>query len=152
MQKMHLSTHINTPKETVWHKMLDVESYKEWTAAFNPGSYYKGDWSQGSKMLFMGPDPETGEEGGMVSRVAENREYEFMSIEHLGILKNGVEDTTSEEARKWSPAFENYSFAEKDGGTELTIDMDVAEEYHQMFTDMWEKALVKLKEICENPS
>lgn len=149
---MHLSTHINTPKETVWHKMLDVESYKEWTAAFNPGSYYKGDWSQGSKMLFMGPDPETGEEGGMVSRVAENREYEFMSIEHLGILKNGVEDTTSEEARKWSPAFENYSFAEKDGGTELTIDMDVAEEYHQMFTDMWEKALVKLKEICENPS
>jgi hypothetical protein len=30
--------------------------------------------------------------------------------------------------------------------------MDVAEEYHQMFTDMWEKALVKLKEICENPS
>jgi hypothetical protein len=152
MQKMHITTHINAPKETVWHKMLDVESYKEWTAAFNPGSYYKGDWSQGSKMLFMGPDPETGEEGGMVSRVAESREYEFVSIEHLGILKNGVEDTTSEEARKWSPAFENYSFAEKDGGTELTIDMDVAEEYHQMFTDMWEKALVKLKEICENPS
>jgi uncharacterized protein YndB with AHSA1/START domain len=152
MQKMHITTHINAPKETVWHKMLDIESYKEWTAAFNPGSYYKGDWSQGSKMLFMGPDPETGEEGGMVSRVAENREYEFMSIEHLGILKNGVEDTTSEEARKWSPAFENYSFAEKDGGTELTIDMDVAEEYLQMFTDMWEKALVKLKEICENPS
>jgi hypothetical protein len=152
MQKMHITTHINAPKETVWHKMLDVESYKEWTAAFNPGSYYKGDWSQGSKMLFMGPDPETGEEGGMVSRVAESREYEFVSIEHLGILKNGVEDTTSEEARKWSPAFENYSFAEKDGGTELTIDMDVAEEYLQMFTDMWEKALVKLKEICENPS
>jgi hypothetical protein len=152
MQKMHITTHINAPKETVWHKMLDIESYKEWTAAFNPGSYYKGDWSQGSKMLFMGPDPETGEEGGMVSRVAESREYEFVSIEHLGILKNGVEDTTSEEARKWSPAFENYSFAEKDGGTELTIDMDVAEEYHQMFTDMWEKALVKLKEICENPS
>ncbi len=149
---MHITTHINAPKETVWHKMLDIESYKEWTAAFNPGSYYKGDWSQGSKMLFMGPDPETGEEGGMVSRVAESREYEFVSIEHLGILKNGVEDTTSEEARKWSPAFENYSFAEKDGGTELTIDMDVAEEYHQMFTDMWEKALVKLKEICENPS
>lgn len=152
MQKMHLSTQINAPKETVWHKMLDLDSYKDWTAAFNPGSYYKGDWSQGSKMLFLGPDPETGEEGGMVSRVAENREYTFMSIEHRGIIKNGIEDTTSEEARKWSPAFENYTFTEKDGGTELTIDMDVEDEYMQMFTDMWEKALVKLKEICENSS
>lgn len=152
MQKMHLSTQINAPKETVWHKMLDLDSYKDWTAAFNPGSYYKGDWSQGSKMLFLGPDPETGEEGGMVSRVAENREYAFMSIEHRGIIKNGIEDTTSEEARKWSPAFENYTFTEKDGGTELTIDMDVEDEYMQMFSDMWEKALVKLKEICENSS
>ncbi len=152
MQKMHLSTQINAPKETVWHKMLDLDSYKDWTAAFNPGSYYKGDWSQGSKMLFLGPDPETGEEGGMVSRVAENREYTFMSIEHRGIIKNGIEDTTSEEARKWSPAFENYTFTEKDGGTELTIDMDVEDEYLQMFSDMWEKALVKLKEICENSS
>ena len=129
--------------------MLDDKTYREWTAAFNPGSYYKGDWSKGSKILFLGPDPKTGEEGGMVSRIAENKPYEFISIEHLGIVKNGVEDTTSEEARKWAPAFENYTFKEKGGATEVLVEMDIEDENKKMFEEMWPKALQKLKEIAE---
>jgi len=129
--------------------MLDDKPYREWTAAFNPGSYYKGDWSKGSKILFLGPDPKTGEEGGMVSRIAENKPYEFISIEHLGIVKNGVEDTTSEEARKWAPAFENYTFKEKGGATEVLVEMDIEDENKKMFEEMWPKALQKLKEIAE---
>ena len=129
--------------------MLDDEPYREWTAAFNPGSYYKGDWNKGSKMLFLGPDPKTGEEGGMVSRIAENKEYEFISIEHLGVMQNGVEDTTSEYAKKWAPAYENYSFKEADGKTEVSVDIDISEEEAEMFDVMWSKALDKLKEIAE---
>ena len=129
--------------------MLDDKPYREWTAAFNPGSYYKGDWSKGSKILFLGPDPKTGEEGGMVSRIAENKPYEFISIEHLGIVKNGVEDTTSEEARKWAPAFENYTFKEKGGATEVLVEIDIEDENKKMFEEMWPKALQKLKEIAE---
>lgn len=149
MQKLHFSITINAPKEKVWHTMLDDKTYREWTAAFNPGSYYKGDWSKGSKILFIGPDPKTGEEGGMVSRIAENKPYEFISIEHLGIVKNGVEDTTSEEARKWAPAFENYTFKEKGGATEVLVEMDIEDENKKMFEEMWPKALQKLKEIAE---
>jgi hypothetical protein len=104
--------------------MLDDKPYREWTAAFNPGSYYKGDWSKGSKILFLGPDPKTGEEGGMVSRIAENKLYEYVSIEHLGIVQNGKEDTTSEAAKKWAPAFENYTLKDKNGRTDVHIDMD----------------------------
>jgi hypothetical protein len=149
MQKLHFSITINAPKEKVWHTMLDDEPYREWTAAFNPGSYYKGDWNKGSKILFLGPDPNTGEEGGMVSRIAENKPYEFISIEHLGIVKNGVEDTTSEEARKWAPAFENYTFKEKGGATEVLVEMDIEDENKKMFEEMWPRALQKLKEIAE---
>lgn len=129
--------------------MLDDTTYREWTTAFSPGSYYKGSWDKGSKMLFLGPDPKTGQEGGMVSRIAENKPYEFISIEHVGIIKNGVEDTTSEEAKKWAPAYENYTFREKDGATELLIDMDAEEEYTEMFNTMWAQGLEKLKEITE---
>ena len=149
MQKLHYSVVINAPKEKVWHAMLDDKPYREWTTAFNPGSYYKGDWNKGSKILFLGPDPETGKEGGMVSRIAENKPYEFISIEHIGIIKDGVEDTTSEEATKWAPAFENYTFKEKDGATEVLVDMDSEEDHAKMFEDMWPKALQKLKEIAE---
>ena len=149
MRKLHFSILINGPKEKVWHTMLDDKHYREWTSAFSPGSYYKGDWSKGSKILFLGPDPETGEESGMVSRIAENRPYEFISIEHLGIVHNGVEDTTSDEARNWAPAFENYSFKEKGGATEVLVDIDIDEKEAEVFNMMWLAALQKLKEISE---
>ena len=149
MQKLHFSILINAPKDKVWHAMLDDQPYREWTNAFNEGSYYKGSLEKGSKILFLGPDPNTGEEGGMVSRIAENKPYEFISIEHLGIVQNGVEDTTSEVARKWSPAFENYTFNDKDGATEVLVDMDAEDEYVQMFNEMWPKGLRKLKELTE---
>ena len=149
MQKLNFSIVINAPKEKVWHAMLDDRPYREWTRAFNPGSYYKGDWSRGSKMLFLGPDPETGQEGGMVSRIAENRPYEYISIEHIGIIQNGIEDTTSETARKMAPAFENYAFKEKDGATEVLVDMDADDEYAEMFNKMWPEGLQRLKKIAE---
>lgn len=129
--------------------MLDDASYRQWTKAFNASSRFEGDWSEGSKILFIGDNPDGSGEGGMVSRIKENRPYEFMSIEHLGILKDGVEDTSSEEAKRWTPAFENYTFKEKDGGTEVLVDMDSAEEFASMFEDMWPKALQALKELAE---
>jgi uncharacterized protein YndB with AHSA1/START domain len=150
MQKLHFSITINAPKEKVWDTMLDDATYREWTTAFNPGSYYKGDWSKGSKILFLGPDPKTGKEGGMVSRIAEHKPYEYISIEHLGLVKDGVEDTTSEEAKKWAPAFENYTFKEKEGATEVLVDMDAEEEYADMFSNMWPEALQKLKSLAES--
>ncbi len=150
MKKLHASILINAPREKVWEVMLSDATYREWTAAFNPGSYFVGDWSTGSKILFLGPNPDgTPGEGGMVSRIKENRRPEFMSVEHLGLVSNGVEDTESEAAKKWSPAFENYTFNEKDGGTELLIDIDVEEEYYAMFEEMWGKALPLLKTIVE---
>ncbi len=149
MTTQHYSIHISAPKEKVWDTMLSQDTYREWTTAFTEGSRFEGSWEQGSKILFIGPDPETGKEGGMVSRIKENRLYEFISIEHLGIMKDGVEDTTSEEAKKFTPAYENYTFTEKDGGTEVSVDVDIAEEYADMFKDMWAKGLAKLKEISE---
>ncbi len=149
MQTLHFSIQINAPREKVWHTMLDDQPYREWTKAFHEGSYYKGSWEKGSKILFLGPDPETGEEGGMVSRIAENNPHEFISIEHLGIVQNGVEDTTSEEARKWAPAYENYTLKDKDGATELLVDMDVDEKESEEFKKMWPDALERLKALAE---
>ena len=147
MQKFHFKIDINAPKEKVWHTMLDDKTYRIWTEAFMPGSYYKGDWGKGSKMLFIGP----GENGdmGMVSRIKENQKYKFISIEHYGVVKDGKEDTSSDEVKAWAGAHENYTFKEKDNSTEVLVDMDTAEEYKEMFEDMWPKALQKLKELSE---
>ncbi len=82
------------------------------------------DWKPGSKALFLGPDGT-----GMVSRVAEHRPNEFLSLEHRGIVKNGVEDTSSAEATKWAGGHENYTLRENAGRSTLTIDMDTAEDH-----------------------
>lgn len=149
MEKFTTSILINAPKEKVWHTMLDKETYMEWTKAFNETSTFEGDWREGSKMLFLGTDENGNNEGGMVSRIAKNTPYDYLSIEHIGIIENGVEDTTSEKAKAWAPAYENYSFVEKDGGTEVIIDQDLDEAYTQSFGDMWEKALMRLKALAE---
>ena len=149
MEKLNFKIEINAPKEKVWNTMLEDATYRLWTTPFSEGSYYKGDWSKGSKIIFLGPNPETGKEGGMVSRIAENKLYEYISIEHLGMINDGVEDTTSEEVKKWTPAFENYTFKEKNGKTDVLVDMDINEEYKEMFEGMWPTALKKLKELAE---
>lgn len=148
MQTLHFEIKINAPKAKVWDTMLNDATYREWTNVFNPGgSYYKGNWKTGSKMFFLGP----GENGigGMVSRIKENRPYEYVSIEHIGVIQDGVEDTTSEEAKKWAHAFENYTFIKKEQATEVRVDIDMLDEYAKMFQKMWPKALAKLKELCE---
>lgn len=149
-QKINFAITINAPKERVWDTMLQDATYREWTALFNPNgsSWYEGDWTQGSKILFLG-DGENGQVGGMVSRIKEVRPQEFVSIEHLGVVQDGKEDTTSDTAKQFAPAFENYTFVDKHGATEVLVDMDTVEEHRQMFESSWPKALQKLKELAE---
>ncbi|OGG65840.1 hypothetical protein A3I99_00145 [Candidatus Kaiserbacteria bacterium RIFCSPLOWO2_02_FULL_45_11b] len=148
-QKLNVSVFINAPREKVWDTLLGYDSYKEWTKSFNPTSRFEGDWSEGSKIRFLGTDENGGNEGGMVSRIAKNIPNQFISIQHLGIIENGVEDTTSPKAKMWTPAFENYTLTAKDGGTELVVEQDLDEEYLAGFTEMWNKALQVLKELAE---
>ena len=148
MEKLHQKIFINAPRARVWDVMLADDTYREWTSAFHPGSYYKGDWSEGSKILFLGPAEGAGE-GGMVSRIRENRRHEFISVEHLGIVQNGVEDTESAAAKAWAPAFENYTFTDSNGGTELAIEMDIQADQKENFETLWADALSRLKTIAE---
>lgn len=149
MPNMHFSTTIQAPKQKVWNTMLADATYRIWTESFSPGSHYIGDWSQGSKILFLGPDPTTGKLGGMVSRIQENRLHEYISIEHLGMVIDGKEDTSSDAVKAWAGAHENYTFKGNGGITELSIDIEIAEEMKDIFEDMWPKALLKLKALAE---
>ena len=85
----------------------------------------------------------------MLSRIKENRQHEFLSIEHLGLIQDGKEDTSSDEVKKWAGALENYTFKEKNGSTQVSVDMDTDEEYTEMFERIWPDALQKLKSLAE---
>ena len=146
MQKLNFSTDIKAPKEKVWQTLWDDASYRNWTSAFSEGSYVITDnWKEGSEVKFLDP---TG--CGMVSKVAVNRPNEYMSFEHLGEVKDGVEDRSSEKVKEWAGAKENYTLKEANGVTTLAIEMDTADQYKDMFMQMWPKALEKVKALAES--
>jgi uncharacterized protein YndB with AHSA1/START domain len=148
MEQLHYEILINAPVEKVYSTMLDEKQYAAWTSAFNPSSHYEGSWEKGSKILFIGAD-QNGKQGGMVSRIKENIPNKYVSIEHLGLYQNGSEITSGKEVEGWAGSLENYTFKAQNGSTLLSIDMDANQEFKDMFSELWPKALQKLKEICE---
>jgi L-rhamnose mutarotase len=144
MEKLVFSISINASPEKVWNILWTDESYRKWTSAFMEGSYAVTDWKEGSKVLFL-----DGRGMGMVSRIAVNRPNEYMSIEHLGEVKDGVEDTSSDRVKAWAGAHENYTLKKNNDQTELTIDMDITEEFKEMFAQIWPKALANVKQLSE---
>lgn len=144
MIRKTFSTTINAPREKVWEVLWSDASYREWTAAFSPGSRAETDWKKGSKVLFLGD-----KDGGMVAEIADNRPNEFMSIRHLGVVKDGKEVYDDPEHKDWAGAMENYTLRTVNGQTELVVEMDLTEKYADYFTDTWPQALAKVKELAE---
>ena len=152
MIKLNFQTEIQAPIAKVFDSMLgisDKKTYELWTAEFNPTSTYEGDWKKGSKMYFFGVD-ENGEKGGMVSIIAENKPHEFVSIQHIGLYQNGKEVMEGPEVEKWANGFENYSFKEENGITQVQVELDSNEDFSEYMNETYPLALDKLKEICEN--
>jgi hypothetical protein len=139
---------IHASAEKVYRKMIEKPTYEEWTMVFSPGSTYEGNWDEGSKILFVG-ESESGEKGGMVSRIERNIPFEFLSIEHLGVIKDGKEILDTPEVLSWAGAHENYIFEAKEDKTLVKIELDSNQEFEEYFEELWPKALLKLKEICE---
>ncbi|MBL8209315.1 MAG: SRPBCC domain-containing protein [Bryobacterales bacterium] len=143
---LRFAERIQAPPAKVWEIMLADATYRDWTTPFAEGSYFEGSWEQGQQICFRSP----GHDGGMVAVIEESRPHSFVSIKHIGQLKEGgVVDTTSEEVKKWAPAFENYHFTPIDGGTEVRVEMDVTAEWEAYMQQTWPKALARLKQICE---
>lgn len=144
MKKLAFSAVIGASRETVWDVMLAPATYQRWTAAFSEGSRFEGSRAEGSRILFLGPGGD-----GMVSEVAESRRPESLSLRHLGMIRDGVEDTTSEAVKGWVGARESYRLSETGGATELQVDLDVAPDFEEYMLRTWPIALGTLKEICE---
>ena len=147
-ERVHFEILIDADAERVYRTMIDEKGYREWTAAFNPTSHFKGSWEKGSKILFLG-DASDGSQGGMVSRIRENIPYRFIGIEHLGIVENSKEVLCGPDVDIWAGAMENYTFVQQDEKTLLLIDTDTTEQFKNYFESTWPNALQKLKQMCE---
>ncbi|MEM7517735.1 MAG: SRPBCC domain-containing protein [Planctomycetota bacterium] len=144
IESLEYTVIIDAPVEKVWATMWDPASYTEWTSPFMEGSYFEGDWSEGSRMHFLAPGG-----SGMVAVVAENRPHEYLSLKNIGFVTNGVEDTTSEAVLSWAPTYENYRFVEASGGTQVFVEQEIPKGYEEFMNSTWAQVMPLLKSLCE---
>jgi len=144
MTNLEYKIHIKAPKQKVWEIMLQPDTYKEWTGASWPGSFYEGKWAENEKIKFIGKDG-----SGTLALIEVFKPYEYISAKHIAVLDKGKEDSDSDIAKSWVGTMENYLFSERNGETDLTVEMEVYPDWQKMFDDGFPNALKKLKEICE---
>lgn len=144
LKKISFSTTINATKEKVWNVLWGNDTYKEWTSVFSEGSSAVSDWNEGSKILFL-----DGKGRGMYSKIDRKIQNEFMSFRHIGEVKDGVEQPVDEKTQSWSGSTEDYILKDKDGATELTVEMDMMEDMLDYFNKTFPTALENVKKLAE---
>lgn len=139
-QTLNYSIDLPAARERVWSLMLDDATYRDWTSAFCPGSYYEGEWRTGASIRFLSPDG-----GGMRARIEAADFPSYVSIEHLGELKAAQPVSGAD----WVGAFERYRLSSlPGGGTRLEVSLsEVPDAYVDMMNQMWPKALERLREM-----
>ena len=135
---------IHAPKEKVWEVLLKDDYTRQWFSEFSEGTHADTDWSVGSKALFT-----DNTNSGMVAKIVENKKAELLSMEYLGSVENGKEEYETEMAKAVKGGMEIYKLSENNGVTDLTISCDMGEDYFDMMSLAWDRALQKIKGLSE---
>lgn len=150
MKRIQLEHTFHTSPEQLWEIIVDADYYRFWTEAFSVSSDFVGEWSEGSKIRFVTTD-DSGNESGMLSEIVASVWPEFISIRHLGLVMNGVEDYDSPTVKEWTPAFENYRLIKKaDGMCTFELVQDIPKTEVEMFIQSWQKAFERIALLLGN--
>ncbi|HET8854878.1 MAG TPA: SRPBCC domain-containing protein [Salinimicrobium sp.] len=143
MKRKQYQSTLETSPEHLWEILWGNDTYPEWTSVFAEGSKAESDWQEGSRIKFLNADNE-----GMIAVIEKRKEPEIMNFRHIGMIdKDGHEDLESEKVKAFAGASENYTLRKKNGKTELTVEMDVDNEYEDYFDSTWPKVFEILRTL-----
>lgn len=141
--KIEKSILINAPREKVWEVVTKQPGLGTWMKEFASDSRVEGNWEMGEKLIFTGDSGE-----GMQNEVVELVPNEITKLKPTALLKDGAPDPT-QDISAFSDT-EDYIFSEENGKTKLEIKSFSPEpSLTEMFNDLWDKALNKIKELAE---
>lgn len=144
MKVIRKSIEIAASKEKIWDVLLKDHYGRIWMGIFSPGSHAITDWKLGSKVTFT----DDTSSGGVFGRIIIKEAYNIISFEYDGILDNGKEDSESEQAKPWVGTHETYRLSKEGDKTLLEIEVDMTDDFYEMMSEQWDKALLKIEELA----
>jgi len=145
METINHTVRIHAPAQKVWSMMLAPDTYRQWTAAAWPGSYYEGTWAKDARIRFICEDG-----SGTMAHIISFEPYTRIVAEHIALLlTGGVQDNASELAKDWIGTTEEYHFTELNGVTTLTTTLRTAPAFAPMFEKGFPIAMEALRSLCE---
>ena len=140
MEKLEYKIQVLASPDKVWSVLWGEITYRQWTTAFTEGSFFIGNFEEGSIMKFMDP-----KDNGMFSRVTKNVTNETMTFRHLGEIYDGVEVP-----QDWGDATETYTLEETEEETILKATIKSSPEFKDFFEEKFPAALQNVKNLAEN--
>lgn len=141
MTSLHYKIILNNNVEYVFDKLFAKSQYKEWTRPFNPTSDYTGTLAQGSEIFFHDAD-----RNGMLAQVSEYQVNKKIVFSYVASVTDGNKEYFEEREN-----FESYSFTNlQDEMMMLDIELNIPDEYYDMFEEMWAKAIVIIQDMFDN--
>ena len=144
LQTIKKSIGIDAPKEKVWAVLIQEPYNLDWYEEFSPGTRAESDWKPDSKVIFKDPKG-----NGMVTRIESFIPHTLISLRYEAGINEGVEDYTSEMIASMKGGHEIYRLSGDNGKTLLSIESDMTEEYFDMMSEAWDRALEKIKAMSE---
>jgi hypothetical protein len=118
MQKQQFSIEIKASREVVWNTLLEDKTLRDWSNIIDEGMYMVGEMKEGNEVQFISSVSGY----GVTSLIEKLGQNEFVSFRQMADTMDSGE---REREKEWTGGTESYSLAENDGGTTLTVNIDV---------------------------
>lgn len=111
MDTLSYHTIIEAPKEKIWNVLWSKETFSNWRKYFYEENYFFTDWKVGGKTYFL-----VSKGNGKSSSITHLNAPDEVTFNHLGYLREGIEDINSKAVKEWSGAPERFVLIPLDDG------------------------------------
>lgn len=139
MKQLVFKTQINATPEKVWDVLFTQDSYRKWSSAMNEGTYFEGNWEEGTIMKFL--DPKNNGMYNLIEKIIPNK---TLKMKHLGWILEGELSP-----QDWEESTVTYHLENNEDGTLLTAEVISLDEFVDFFNSKYPKNFELIKKLAE---
>ena len=140
MKLLEFKTQINAPADKVWKVLFTQDENRNWPSAVNEGTYFEGNWEEGSVMRFLDD-----ENNGMYNQIEKNIPNRELVMKHLGWIYDGELSP-----QDWEDSTVTYLLESNENGTLLTGKINALDEFVDFFNSKYPSNFEKVKKLSES--